>query len=145
MKRPKKISPFDLTSEQARALWVEDLKSGKYMQGKRSLHRIEDDTYCCLGVACCTFLRCGGKLKMRKMPPGIMAYDWTATVLPEVVRRWLGLASPGGRYKRRDDRYGVSVRCLVNDNDGGKPFSEIASIIESGEIETEERERGSVT
>lgn len=30
--------------------WVEALRSGQYQQGKKMLHSLRDDTYCCLGV-----------------------------------------------------------------------------------------------
>lgn len=43
----------DLTLEEMKAnrkLWVEELRSGKYKQGKRQL--LTRDSYCCLGVAC---------------------------------------------------------------------------------------------
>lgn len=32
--------------------WVEALRSGEYKQGQGALHRADEDTYCCLGVAC---------------------------------------------------------------------------------------------
>lgn len=32
--------------------WIAALRSGEYKQGKMRLYRSEDNTYCCLGVAC---------------------------------------------------------------------------------------------
>lgn len=32
--------------------WVAALRSGKYKQGKDFLYNKDEDTYCCLGVAC---------------------------------------------------------------------------------------------
>ena len=32
--------------------WIDALRSGKFKQGKRLLHDLETDTYCCLGVLC---------------------------------------------------------------------------------------------
>lgn len=38
--------------------WVEDLRSGKYEQGKKAL-KTADGKFCCLGVACETAVRLG--------------------------------------------------------------------------------------
>jgi len=32
--------------------WIEALRSGKYQQGRGQLYSINNDNYCCLGVAC---------------------------------------------------------------------------------------------
>lgn len=33
-------------------LWLEALRSGKFKQGKLRLHNLDDNSYCCLGIAC---------------------------------------------------------------------------------------------
>lgn len=124
------MNPFDLTPEEARALWVEDLRSEKYKQGKGVLHIL--DEYCCLGVACCTFMRCGGVLDVKEKE-SFTSYNGDITGLPVVVRKWLGLCSSDGLYKEYWDRLNMS---LAEDNDNGSSFLEIASIIEAGGVET---------
>lgn len=43
------------TPKERRTEWTAALRSGNYKQGKRHLHTINDDSYCCLGVACDLF------------------------------------------------------------------------------------------
>jgi hypothetical protein len=131
------MSPFDLTPEEARALWVADLRSEKYKQGKGALHNFLRDEYCCLGVACRTFMSCGGILDVKEEKEGLIlgisktSYNSNTGVLPLVVREWLGLRFSNGSYK---EQWGD--RSLSADNDNGSSFLEIASIIEAGKVET---------
>lgn len=41
-----------ITKNELLTEWVAALRSGEYAQGRGYLHRIEDNTYCCLGVVC---------------------------------------------------------------------------------------------
>lgn len=82
-------------------LWVADLRSGKFKQGKGGLRiRPTSDTvrHCCLGVACETAIANGVPLTIRNR-----AYDdafvddesgdeWSGS-LPPVVSKWLGIES----------------------------------------------------
>lgn len=92
--------------------WVAALRSGEYKQAQNQLRT--DEGYCCLGVACELALEAGA----------ISSYNPEGISLPFPVQKWLGLASPSGRYGH--------YQFLTNDNDRlGKSFSEIADIIEN--------------
>jgi hypothetical protein len=41
-----------ITKDELITEWVAALRSGDYKQGSGYLHRVDDDSYCCLGVAC---------------------------------------------------------------------------------------------
>lgn len=36
----------------AKEQWINALRSGEYKQGKKMLHNVEENTFCCLGVLC---------------------------------------------------------------------------------------------
>lgn len=97
-------------------MWVERLKSGKDKQGTHALR----DSYgglCCLGVACELAVENGV----------ITHYAPNTAYLPLEVRNWLGLKTTNGSYQTDAGHAGY----LVNDNDRGKTFEQIAAIIES--------------
>jgi hypothetical protein len=103
------------------ALWVERLRSGKVEQAKGQLGA--GDTRCCLGVLCDI------AVEMGVIPPptqdlSFVVYDGADVVLPESVQKWAGVQSAVGLLL---DCYDVS---LVEANDTGFPFSEIADLIE---------------
>lgn len=95
---------------EVKKLWIEALRSGKYLQCVGKLHDyvdIEDSlvpesdrhSYCCLGVLCDLALQNGVdvELQYRKINdnlPGqnVYFYDDESGVLPESVMRWAGLA-----------------------------------------------------
>ena len=108
-----------MDTKEAAALWVKELRSGAWEQGRYALK--VGDAYCCLGVACELYQRVVGGLAINVVN-GITWYDWRRTTLPEVVQEWLGLATVGGDY----DNQG-----LAEANDHGKTFQQIADIIES--------------
>lgn len=98
--------------------WVTALRSGKYRQGIEALvsgkpGRAE---HCCLGVLCA-------------LSPWKNTYDrigrWSSRniYLPDQVAEWAGMDSVIGQY-------GNSSRSLVDLNDRGTSFEEIADIIE---------------
>jgi hypothetical protein len=91
-----------------RKLWVEALRSGKYEQVESKLTNGEG--YCCLGVAC---------LVAGKSNDNIM-HDVNLTNFPE-VKSFFGLRDNHGDYREN---------CLVDLNDDGTSFSDIADIIE---------------
>lgn len=83
------------------ALWVEDLLSGDYPQGKGKLRRMDngEDGFCCLGVACETFSKATGKGEwvwnevdsywlFRIQTDVVESED--ENYLPDEVVRWLG-------------------------------------------------------
>lgn len=79
-----------VTTQPANLLkWVEALESGEYQQGRGAL-RNDDDTYCCLGVAC----EVSG---LGSWTGGMHTYTFLVdgggeqSVLPAAVSAWLGL------------------------------------------------------
>lgn len=87
--------------------WVEALRSGEYMQAQGKLRR--SDGYCCLGVLC----------------------DVTGIELDEYGtpenQKWDGFyESLMGEHIGREQR-----DVLMDMNDGGAPFTEIADYIEA--------------
>ena len=116
---------LNVTPQEARRIWVEALRSGKYQQTQGRLAReLEDGSigYCCLGVACEVL----GAEKGLTQDGRIM---WLATgfvpaihYLPDGIKILLGLKDKGGYHE------GGS---LVLTNDGGASFAEIADIIEA--------------
>ena len=103
-------------NENAR-LWVEALCSGKYKQTTKVLHNKDDDSYCCLGVACVIYQRMTG----RDLPVFDGTWDDDES-LPIEVQIWLGLRDESGMFEDST---------LVNENDNGVRFAKIADIIES--------------
>lgn len=117
-----------------RAKLVAALRSGKYEQEISKLVKIKDYSslksemvYCCLGVAC----------KVAGLKEENINFDKYAfygkndslpsqTSLPKQIQEYYGFTTKEGDYtnSRRQER------CLVNDNDTGKSFKQIANIIE---------------
>lgn len=111
------MSKFKCKPEEARKLWVEALRSGKFAQAKECLR--DKHGYCCLGVACELF----------RVHEGYGEWDGEAFLentgdMPEDVRVWLGLRSTNGAMGER-------AETLASRNDSGMPFAVIADIIES--------------
>lgn len=100
-------------------LWIANLRSGKYEQGLRALHR--DGKFCCLGVLCDLadprgwYTRPGARFKSWRVPYG------ETGVLPREVSAWAGLQSVSPNHRGID---------LTQLNDNGYTFSYIADFIE---------------
>ena len=77
---------LDMTREDALRLWVRELRSGKYSQGRGSLLR--NGKYCCLGVIC-EELRVGKELIDET--DGSFLFGGESAYLPVVVRNFLEL------------------------------------------------------
>lgn len=106
--------------------WVAALRSGEFKQGRGSLR--VDDAYCCLGVACEVYRRdVGGSWDEFVFRCAGSRYGFCAH-LPSVVAEWLGLCDVAGDYRTGADVY----RSLIDDNDSGASFEQIADLIESG-------------
>jgi hypothetical protein len=110
--------------------WVAALRSGKYRQGQSSL--AEGGKYCCLGVLCEVALE-------NRLPLNVednvstygdpwRAYDGESSFLPKRVYEWATLKK--GRGPLRDDFDLPGGTNLVEANDTGKTFEEIADLIE---------------
>lgn len=130
------------TPEEARALWVKALRSGKYKQGTGRL-RGEDKSYCCLGVACDLYINNVG-CKWQKMDYG---YQFETTepdesqgsILPVEVRDWLGLLTSQGSLSallpRHPSPNSPLYGSLIELNDMAKfSFENIADVIESEQL-----------
>ena len=136
----------EMTPVEARAEWIKDLRSGAYSQIGGRLHAAGGG-YCCLGVACETYKRCGGRLREELVTDGEeMAYDGSAGLLPAVVAGWLGLCKNQYAARQSDEYAGecresvmfqnVPLDSLVDLNDAGMSFAEIADLIEQDKIFT---------
>ena len=104
--------------------WVEALRSGKYEQGIGFLE--DNNKFCCLGVACRLALSDGIGTRTEN-EDGDVRYGNESGVLPESVKRWLGLATVAGDFYREEG----GSNDLTYLNDAGRSFSEIADLIES--------------
>lgn len=131
--------------------WVDALRSGAYKQGFGRLYTAENDTYCCLGVACDLAERAGVDTNYRDRdwvdrPPGFTGVPWRqAFTLPEGVAKWLGLdwesndPNPGKEPPRTSSNRGNPrivkfdggwrTASEVNDS-GNASFAAIADLIE---------------
>lgn len=120
--------------------WVQALRSGEYKQGLSRL-RTKDDGYCCLGVLCDLASKEGvGEwnyhqshaawyYQKKGIEPGVIDSEVMDDVyIPKFVIEWAGMdaTSNSGRYNEEEE-----TKYLAVDNDGGKSFSEIATIIET--------------
>lgn len=101
-----------------KARWVAALRSGQYEQAQGML--CIDGTFCCLGVLCDVAGTDNGAAGGRWTPTDCFTYqgETEETVLPEGLRWRAGIP--------HDDQL-----CLIEMNDNGKSFAEIADFIEA--------------
>ncbi len=119
---------------------VKALRSGDYKQDTGQLAKLDQEGdligNCCLGVACEEYQKIYGDLRIdHRMYT--RHYDGHDTNLPEKVRIWLGFMTNLGEYTGTHDE---ACSNLVDDNDYGVTFDEIADKIENGMVA--ERWRG---
>jgi len=101
-------------------LWIAALRSGYYQWNREFL---DDAGYIsCLGVACHVYLQNRGQLALSRVN-GILYFDGQSRALPKSVQQWLGLRNKIGKYGKGQS--------LLQDNDSGISFRDIANIIES--------------
>ena len=104
------------------AKWMLALKSNKYKQGKKYLHR--DDTYCALGVLC--DLSKEGEWVKDSISDGVYSYKVDkhnpVTFPPDEVMTWSGM--------RKEDA-DLLTAFVSQLNDKGKTFAEIAEALEA--------------
>lgn len=122
---------FNLTRQEARAKWIEALRSGEYQQTPQRLCSLGEDGeplgYCCLGVACEVYQKHEKRLAVRNdQEEQYRFYDNCSGVTPGVVRDWLGLRNAHGGP---DDVESTISLVELNDRDK-KTFAEIADILE---------------
>lgn len=98
--------------------WLEALESGKYKQGRFRLKNDSNgqDTYCCLGVAC----EVAG-IKPVLVDNARWEYEEMFSVPPDRLVSELGLNDMNGMI--------MGEGCLINMNDSGSTFAEIAQFI----------------
>lgn len=106
-------------NQEIKRQWLEDLRSGKFKQGKKSL-RSGDDKFCCLGVLCDQAERAGVVSFIPSRGPGM--YDDERMLLPDSVVKWAGL-------DRKNPVAGGKLLTSLNDNLEAS-FEQIADIIE---------------
>lgn len=98
--------------------WLGALRSGEYNQGKGAL-RI-NDSFCCLGVLADIYSKDTGA-KWKSNGAGQMTIESDNGILPTCIMLWAGLKYPNPQTQKGS---------LANLNDWGKPFIEIADVIE---------------
>lgn len=121
-----------MTTQEARKLWTDALRSGEYEQGKCVL-RTTDNKYCCLGVACEVYQQHVGDLNVTE---GLIFpayyYDNVMKQLPETVATWLGITKIG--LFKKD---GVLTSLTELNDIEGFSFAQIADTIETETLLTE--------
>lgn len=99
--------------------WIAELRSGKWKQGKYSLSL--NDKFCCLGVLCELAVKENVCEKVNRERD--VVYDEEDVSLPLSVTKWAGI--------KNSVAYCAGSRSLIEENDSGKSFLEIADIIEA--------------
>jgi len=122
--------------------WVAALKSGTYQQGRGYLKQSDgyNSAFCCLGVLCDLYLQDGLDtslwcLSEADYTDGQEVFDTpgecTETHLPRVVREWSGIRTDNAEFSMFDEELGGTItECLVDMNDTGAGFEQIAEAIE---------------
>lgn len=129
--------------ERIKNLWLTALRSGKYKQGKDSLHAIDkngEHHFCCLGVLTDLYLqehpnKVGGWVEYEKNKQTrklTLAFDGSEDLLTQRVKAWAGLSSTCPDII---NGYDVICQCDIKTdvaslNDSGKRFKTIAKLIE---------------
>ena len=70
--------------------WIKALRSGEFDKGEYALHRISDNTYCCLGVLCEIHHRNHPQFKWEPNENTDIYLEHEAT-LPGEVMEWAGI------------------------------------------------------
>lgn len=111
-------------------IWVDALRSGRYIQGLGALKRIYENDgcakycHCCLGVLCELFDE-NNEEKLTKTNMIKIAFNGETEILPSEVMEWAGLSTTKGSFILHGTR-----QSLVEINDKGCPFRHIADTIE---------------
>lgn len=108
-------------NEEVKQKWLEALRSGEYEQGKEMLRR-HDDKFCCLGVLTDLYVKDNAtEWQVNDNGDWYVGDDGETQFLAFEVQEWADLHTSAGAYEDGE---------LIEDNDVGTPFSEIADIIE---------------
>lgn len=111
---------------EVKAKWLQALRSGEYQQGQLNLRRKTKDAvqFCCLGVLCDVSQQ--GKWSHRSYRVG---EESLCSTLPPSIRKWAGInteLTDKDNWPHDDS----AEACLIQMNDNGKSFVEIADWIE---------------
>ena len=98
--------------------WIDALTSGEYWQTTEELK--SETGYCCLGVLCDLHRKMTGEGKWDESGYYHSGGESDDIGLIDPVIKWAGVASTTAKYGNNN---------LVNKNDNGKSFMEIAEII----------------
>lgn len=94
--------------------WLEELRSGRYAQGRKAL-RSADDKFCCLGV----------------LADIVAPEEWEQRVPDSCYySHWARSGSSLWMVKEEIDLYSPATSTLITMNDTGSSFEEIADWIE---------------
>lgn len=120
-----------LSPEQARELWISELRSGKWIQGTGAL--CQSGKHCCLGVACELAIKDGVPIE-KTVNWGEPVYygGYHGFTLPPAVLGWLGLQDDVGSLTSVVQVKYTQCTSLASMNDVGATFPQIADIIEKG-------------
>lgn len=114
---------------EVKAQWLTALRSGDYAQGSQRLRRL-DDTFCCLGVLCDLAVKAGVIPEPERERGDRGSYEYgasgNAAFLPSEVARWADIDRWGQKHDGEDTSHD-----LVQLNDNGATFAEIADVIEA--------------
>ena len=104
-------------------LWVDALRSGRYLKGHGKLNR-NDKHFCCLGVLCEVAMSNGLDLKKEYPTPtsNRVEYNNFSTALPFEVKSWI---DPNHNHDMERFCYN-----MIQYNDEGMTFDQIANHIE---------------
>lgn len=115
--------------------WITALESGDYVQGRKTLHNITENTFCCLGVLCDLAVKEGvippptiySTSKIGTAPEQTAQYgrEEATALLPVEVSEWADVDANSNYYPAGEDEQQLS-----NDNDHEMmTFPEIVEII----------------
>lgn len=104
--------------------WIEALESGKYTQCMGKL--FDGKNYCCLGVACDIFLDQEFVETDSEDTSYVVEGTREGLELPYFLMEEMGMKKSYGQLLENDNSINAS---LVNMNDGGRSFEEIAQAI----------------
>lgn len=138
-----------IQNPEVKADWVAALRSGEYAQGVGNLQFTMGadipDEFCCWGVLCDLAVKAGVVGRRISSRGTVMFYppddpeNYSTTLAPPVVLKWLGLEDSFGRVPMRPELVQYTYKeggesptqtSLVSLNDNKAPFSLIADIIE---------------
>ena len=106
-------------------LWCAALRDPTARQGQLQLGAL-DGSRCCLGVLC--DLAVAAEVITVGTSDECVVYDGQTLSLPKAVLVWAGIRSCKGQYGFWERNI---PRTLMGDNDAGRTFGEIATIIEA--------------